>query len=98
MNDKMTFQEAVEFARCHATKGLEQYPFDAIYRTTLDRIAEINAISVQDRGLDELPVDPDIGLMAAKELGNDEAEFAHALHTIQRHIDETQGRGFDSVE
>jgi hypothetical protein len=25
--------------------------------------------------------------MAAKELGNDERDFAHALHVIQRHAD-----------
>jgi len=28
-----------------------------------------------------------VGLMAAKELGNDERDFAHALHVIQRHAD-----------
>jgi hypothetical protein len=41
-----------------------------------------------DGTLGPLPAESvSVGLMAAKELGNDERDFAHALHVIQRHAD-----------
>lgn len=91
MNDEMTFEEAMAYARDACARGLEQFPFDAIYRTALQRIAHVEAIIARGGSLSELPEDPDIGLMAAKELGNDEARLAHALHVIQYAIDQSRG-------
>lgn len=92
MSDDISFAEALVQARAHAEAGLKQYPYDAIYRTAIDRIDEIEALRARGGTLADLSPDPNLGVMAAKELGNDEAGFAHALHVIQWEIDHS-GRG-----
>ncbi|WP_260597599.1 hypothetical protein [Sphingomonas endolithica] len=87
MTSDLSFTQALDLAREHAARGLETYPFDAIYRTTLDKVRLIDAVLAGGGSLAEVPRDPDLGLMAAKELGNDEAAFAHALHVIQYEIE-----------
>jgi hypothetical protein len=87
MSGDLTFSQALDLAREHAARGLETYPFDAIYRTTLDKIRLIDGVLARGESLADVPQDPHLGLMAAKELGNDEAAFAHALHVIQYEIE-----------
>lgn len=88
MTDFATLQAAIDFARVHAENGLRTYPFDAIYKTTLAEVDLVTAALRPDGTLQALPEGSvTVGVMAAKELGNDERDFAHALHVIQRHAD-----------
>lgn len=82
---------AIAQARAHADAGLRLYPFDAVYRATLDQLAIVTASLLGDGP--PLPAGRvTLGLMAAKELGNDERDFAHALHVIQHHVDAVTAR------
>lgn len=79
----ISFEQAIKFAKNFATEGMKTYPFDAVFKTTLEQIGWIEADiatlgHIRRETADRLV----IGIMAAKELGNDEAEFAHALHVI----------------
>jgi hypothetical protein len=74
---------AIKFAKNFATKGMKTYPFDVVFKTSLEQIGwiepDIAAFGhIRKETADRLA----IGMMAAKELGNDEAEFAHALHVM----------------
>jgi hypothetical protein len=88
MTDFATLSAAVDFAQAHAEQGLRTYPFDAIYQTTIAQVKVVRDAMRPDGTLGPLPAESvSVGLMAAKELGNDERDFAHALHVIQRHAD-----------
>ncbi len=86
------FTNAIAYARQHATAGLKVQRFDPVYLTTLDQLAVIDATIAQRGDLRNLRSgEITLGLMAAKELGNDEADFAHALHVIQWEADTATG-------
>ncbi|MDE2596469.1 MAG: hypothetical protein KGL44_06285 [Sphingomonadales bacterium] len=93
MIDFGTLANAMDFARNHAEEGLRKYPFDAVYKATLAQIDAISA-SLATNGLLSAHIAGGItlGLMAAKELGNDERDFAHALHVIQRYADDAKSK------
>lgn len=81
---------AIRFARSYASKGLETFPFDVVYRATIDQLDAVNQSFAASGSLATFKgTGVDLGLMAAKELGNEEQDFAHALHVIQRYIEET---------
>jgi hypothetical protein len=81
-------QAAIAQAKKHALKGLEAFPFDTVYKTTLEQVAWIEH-DIREQGSVSKVTKSKIclGLMAAKELGNDEADFAHALHVINFWVD-----------
>lgn len=93
MAREFTFIEAMEFARAYAEADLRFRRFDCILQYTLDQLAIPDrefAAHGDLRGLQ--PARINLGIMAVKELGNDEADFAHALHAIQHEVDHV-GRG-----
>jgi hypothetical protein len=82
-------KSAIEFAKHHARQGLIQFPFDAVYKTAIAQIAMIeNDLDSDGRLSKNTKESMCLGLMAAKELGNDEYDFAHALHTINHWVDD----------
>ena len=88
----LTLPQAMALARAHADVGLRRTPFDPVLRHTLDQLAIVNRHLAATGDLSGLaPGEIDVGRMAAKELGNDEAEFAHALHVIQWEADSATG-------
>lgn len=79
----INFEQAIYFAKNFAVKGLENHPFDAVFRTTLEQIGWLESdIAAFGHIRGETAERLVIGIMAAKELGKDEADFAHALHVI----------------
>lgn len=89
MNEDMSFAEAFTFAHKHALDGLQRLPFDVVYKTTMEQLAIIESTLFKGGGqLKDVPhTGVDLGLMAAKELGIDEQEFARALSVIQHDRD-----------
>lgn len=88
MTNFPTLGDAIAFARKHAEEGLRTYPFDAIYKTTLSQLDLVTNAMTANGMLQSLPAGSvTLGIMAAKELGNDERDFAHALHVVQRYAD-----------
>ncbi len=88
---------AIDYARRHAEEGRKGRPFDPVYVHTQDQLAVIDhhiATSGAMAGL--APGEIDVGRMAVKELGNDEQEFAHALHVIQWYADEVTGENAEN--
>ena len=83
---------AVALARAHAEAGLKPKPFNPVLRHTLDQLAVVDRQLAAIGDLSGLTSgEIDVGRMAARELGNDEAEFAHALHVIQWEADSATG-------
>ncbi len=72
-----------------AQEGLKQYPHDTIYLHAAEQVTALqnylNA-TANDRDTSIL-AKFDLGLMAAKELGNDEQVFANHLHKLQRFVE-----------
>ncbi|MGI4732266.1 MAG: hypothetical protein ACRYFW_10995 [Janthinobacterium lividum] len=88
----ISFTDAMVLARAHADAGLKVHAFDPVLRHTLDQLAVIDAQLARTGDLSGLRSgEINLGLMAAKELGNDEADFAHALHVIQWEADTATG-------
>jgi hypothetical protein len=86
------FIGAIEGARAAANAGLLAHPHDAICTYALQQLALIDTALNTDLGLAALaPGTINLGMMAVKELGNDDAAFAHALHIIQSAVDEATG-------
>lgn len=84
--------DAIAYARDHAEAGLNLRPFDPIHRHTIDQLTVIDAQIAHHGDLSGLASEQiDVGRMAARELGNDERDFAHALHVIQWYADEVTG-------
>lgn len=82
---------AIDVARRHAEEGRKGRPFDPVYVHTLEQLAIIDR-HILTGGLSGLARgEIDIGRMAVKELGNDERDFAHALHVIQRYVEVVTG-------
>ena len=86
------FIKALSEARQHALERLKERPFDPVYRFTLDQLEVIDDSLSKDGNLSGLRSGQiTLGRMAAKELGNDEAVFAHSLHVIQWEADSVTG-------
>ncbi len=88
MAPTLTPLEAYRLAHAHATSGLETYPHDRIYIHILEQLSLLDFT-------DHDTISPrraagagfDLGLMATKELGAEERDFAHALHVLQRLVE-----------
>ncbi len=88
----MTLTDAIALARRHAEEGRRGRPFDPVYVHPLDQLAIVDRHLARTGDLSGLaPGEIDVGRMAVKELGNDERDYAHALHVIQWYADEATG-------
>lgn len=80
--------DAVSFAREYAEEGLRACPFDAVYSTTLLQLDLVTSAMDAEGVLRSLPDgNVTLGIMAVKELGDDERDFTRALHVVQRYAD-----------
>jgi hypothetical protein len=87
---------AIEDARRHAEEGRKGRPFDPVYVHTLDQLAIIDRHILAGDLSGLAPGEIDVGRMAVKELGNDEQDFAHALHVIQWYADAVTGENAEN--
>lgn len=94
MKDLEELRAACAFARAHAEAGLKKFPFDGVYSHALEQIALVEPVAQGLLPLRSLAAAKiDVGLMAAKTLGNDEQDFASALHTLQWYADKAAAPG-----
>jgi hypothetical protein len=82
---------AIEDARRHAEEGRKGRPFDPVYVHTLEQLVIIDRHILAGDFSNLAAGEIDVGRMAVKELGNDEQDFAHALHVIQWYADGVTG-------
>lgn len=92
MTADISLEQAIVVAREHALAMLKARAYDPIYLHTLDQLAIVERALGAAGVLHELSSgEIDVGRMVARELGNDEAEFAHAFHIIQGAADDVTG-------
>jgi hypothetical protein len=93
MTRKNSLGAAINGALNYAQAGLRKFPHDTIYQHAIKQIAVLRSYlnsAAAQRNADIL-ADFNLGQMAARELGNDEQDFANHLHILQRYVDDVRG-------
>jgi hypothetical protein len=93
MTRENSLSAAIDGALDFVQEGLKKLPHDAIYQHVITQIAVLQSYlnsAVAERNADILE-EFNLGQMAARELGNDEQDFANHLHILQRYVDDERG-------
>jgi hypothetical protein len=78
----------IEAAHAVAEQGLKTYPHDSVFQHSSAQLAMLKSFLLKDNDVEAAILeDFDLGLMAARELGPDERDFADLLHRIQRQVE-----------
>lgn len=87
--NKEQLLKALKLVETMTQDGLRQFPFDAIFKHSAEQISDLKVFIDSGYKVNtEILQSFDLGVMAAKELGNDEKEYADALHKLQRCVEE----------